>query len=309
MTTLKNSTLITELDSRPFISVVIPSIRGDRSELKRRFTGQSWQPDDIQVVNGVRPSGRARNLGAKATREYNQGRGDQILIFIDDDALPGDTHLIEALVKPLLNGRDRKTNPIGITGVARVLPPDATFFQRRVASEIPRTTNPIPDQPLETNPPLKGYGHSFITTTCCATWYSIFESAGKFSEDLPSGEDTDFFYRVRKCGYRFIMVPGAYVEHPAPKNLAALLNKYYWYGVGYGLEAQRRPNQRMGPRLPSLAHQFVFLLGATLWLLPNIFILYSYGYPHFKLGFRPVKALSTYAVACGYVVGWNRGIH
>jgi hypothetical protein len=65
----------------------------------------------------------------------------------------------------------------------------------------------------------------------------------------------------------------------------------------------------MGPRLPTLAHRIAFLLGATLWLFPNIFILYSYGYPHFKLGFRPVKALSTYSVAYGYVAGWQRGIH
>ena len=309
MNASEKATLIPESESRPYISVVIPSIRGDSSELKRRFSGQSWQPDDIQVINGISPSGRARNLGVKATRANNQIQGDQILIFIDDDALPGDARLIEALVKPLLNGREHKTNPIGVPGTARVLPPNATKFQRRVAAEIPRTTNPVPDQPLETNPPLEGYGHSFITTTCCATWYSIYESAGKFSEELSSGEDTDFFFRVRKCGYRFIMVPGVYVVHPAPKDLAALLHKYYWYGVGYAQETQRRPDQRIGPRLPSLAHQIAFILGATLWLLPNIFILYSYGYPHFRLGFRPVKAFSTYCVACGYVAGWRRGIY
>jgi hypothetical protein len=50
-------------------------------------------------------------------------------------------------------------------------------------------------------------------------------------------------------------------------------------------------------------------MGATLWLLPNMFILYSYGYPRFELGFRPVKALSTFGVACGYVTGWRRGAH
>jgi GT2 family glycosyltransferase len=309
MNTSKNLSPHAEAESRPFISVVIPSIRGETSELKNRLAEQSWQPDDIQVINGVSPNGRARNLGVSATREKNSKQDDQILIFIDDDALPGDSRLVEALVTPLLDGREQKTNPVGITGAARVLPTDATRFQRRVAAEIPRTINPIPDKPLETNPPLKGYGHSFITTTCCATWYSIYEGAGRFSEVLPSGVDTDFFYRVRKCGYRFIMVPDVFVEHPAPKSLKALLKKYYWYGVGYGLEAQRRPDQRMGPRLPTMFHQAAFLLGATLWLLPNMFILYSYGYPHFELGFRPVKALSTYGVACGYVTGWRRGLH
>jgi GT2 family glycosyltransferase len=309
METLKNLSTHAKPESRPFISVVIPSIRGATSELKHRLSEQSWQPDDIQVINDVSPSGRARNLGVSATRANNHTRGDQILIFIDDDALPGDSRLIEALVTPLINGRDRETNPVGVTGAARVLPPDANPFQRRVAAEIPRTTNPVPDKPIETNPPLKGYGHSIITTTCCATWYSIYENAGKFSEVLHSGEDTDFFYRVRKSGYRFIMVPYVFVEHPAPNNLRALISKYYWYGVGYAQEVKSRPDQRMGPRIPTMFHQIAFLMGATLWLLPNMFILYSYGYPRFELGFRPVKALSTFGVACGYVTGWRRGAH
>jgi GT2 family glycosyltransferase len=308
MDTSKNLLTQAESDLRPFISVIIPSIRGETPELEHRLAEQSWQPDDIQVIYGVSPNGRARNQGVSATRANDPNRDDQILVFIDDDALPGASRLIEALVKPLLNGRNRKTNSIGVTGAARVLPPDATRFQRRVAAEIPRTTNPVPDKPIETNPPLKGYGHSFITTTCCATWYSVFESAGKFSEVLPSGVDTDFFYRVRKCGYRFIMVPDVFVEHPAPKNLRALLKKYYWYGIGYGLEAQRRPDQGMGPRLPTVFHQVAFLLVAALWLLPNMFILYSYSYPRFEFGFRPIKALSTFGVACGYVTGWRRGI-
>jgi GT2 family glycosyltransferase len=278
------------------VAVIIPSLSGQVNRLLKSLSGQSMTPNEIQIVAGVSPNGRARNQGVSATLS-------DILFFIDDDALPVDEHLIKYLVEPLMHDPQ-----IGVTGAARILPSDASWFQCRVAAEIPRTINPVPQIPLETNPPLKGYGHTQITTTCCAMRRAVFDQAGGFSERLTSGVDTDFFHRVRKLGYRFVMVPDVCVEHPAPRNLQALLRKFHWYGLGYGQETQKRPEQKMGPRLPTLAHRIAFILAATIWLIPNIFILYSFGYPHFELGFRPFKALSTYAVAWGYVNSWQRGL-
>jgi len=281
-------------ENRPRIAAVIPSLKGDVEELRRALIAQTWPPDEIEVVQGVHPSGLARNRGVAST-------DGEILLFIDDDALPGTDDLVEQLVRPLL------ADPtIGVTGAARVLPKGAPWFQRRVAAEIPRTVNPVPQAPLETNPPLDSYGHSLITTTCAAMRRTVYEEAGEFAEDLESGVDTDFFYRVRRLGYRFLMVPDVYVEHPAPANLRALLHKFHWYGIGYGQETRRRPEQRMGPCLPTRLHRLAFLLASALWLVPNVFVLYSYGYPHLRLGFRPFKALSTHAVAWGYVHGWSK---
>jgi len=289
-------------DAAPFtstiskVAVIIPSLSGKVDRLLKNLTIQSIPPSEIKIITGVSPNGRARNRGVSATLS-------DILFFIDDDALPIDEHLIKSLVEPLLSDPQ-----IGVTGAARILPNDASWFQRRVAAEIPRTINPVPQIPLETNPPLKGYGHTQITTTCCAMRREVYDQAGGFSEQLTSGVDTDFFYRVRKLGYRFVMVPNVCVAHPAPNNLQALLRKFHWYGLGYGQETQKRPEQKMGPRLPTPLHRIAFLLAATLWLIPNIFILYSFGYPHFELGFRPFKALSTYAVAWGYVKSWQKGL-
>jgi GT2 family glycosyltransferase len=278
------------------VAMIIPSLSGQVDRLLRSLSTQSITPSEIKIVTGVNPNGRARNQGVSATLS-------EILFFIDDDALPADEHLIKGLIEPLLMDPQ-----IGVTGAARILPNDASWFQRRVAAEIPRTINPIPHSPLETNPPTLGYGHTQITTTCCAMRREVFDQAGGFSEQLTSGVDTDFFYRVRKLGYRFVMVPNVCVEHPAPKNLQTLFRKFHWYGLGYGQETQKRPEQKMGPRLPTLAHRIAFILAATLWVIPNIFILYSFGYPHFELGFRPFKALSTYSVAWGYVKSWQRGL-
>lgn len=302
---------------QPYIAVIVPSLTGRVQELVEALISQSLAPDMIQVVVNVRPNGKARNQGVQASDEAagtldilassqnslsggKAGSVPRILVFIDDDALPDSPDLLKALVEPLL-----EDETIGVTGCARVLPQDADWFQRRVAAEIPRTVNEIPEEHLETNPPTQGYGHSLITTTCCAMRFETFQEAGGFSETLTSGVDTDFFYRVRQLGLRFVMVPSVAVLHPAPASLSELWRKFKWYGFGYAQETARRPQQRMGPPLTHLWQRWLFLLAATLWLLPNIFILYSFGYPRLELGFRPLKAFSTYAVAWGYVRGWE----
>ena len=278
------------------IAVIVPTLYGKGCALWSELERQSRAPDEVHIIVNVRPNGKARNQGVAHSES-------DILVFIDDDARPGTPDLIEKLVRPLLEDAS-----IGVTGAARVLPEAASWFEHRVAVEIPRMVNPVPDQPIETNPPLRGYGHSLITTTCCAVRRSVFDQAGGFSETLTSGVDTDFFYRVRKLGYRFLMVPGTYVIHPAPAGWRALWRKYYWYGLGYAQETQRRPEQRMGFRLDSRLRRTMFLIAASLWVIPNIFILYSFGYPHIELGFRPIKAFSTYAVAWGYAHAWRNGL-
>jgi GT2 family glycosyltransferase len=297
---------------QPYISVIIPSLNGRVQALVEALISQSLPPDLIQVVVNVSPNGKARNQGVRACLEapaprfiqdepaHTSGDRPLVLVFIDDDAIPTSPHLLQALVQPLLEDES-----IGVTGCARVLPEDASPFQKRVAAEIPRTVNEIPSQPLETNPPMQGYGHSLITTTCCAMRYETYRAVRGFSETLQSGVDTDFFYRVRQLGLRFVMVPHVAVTHPAPASLKELWRKFQWYGYGYAQETIRRPQQRMGLRLPRRWQRWAFLLAATVWLLPNIFILYSLGYPRLELGFRPLKAYSTYAVAWGYVRGWQ----
>ena len=279
--------------NRPRIAAIIPTLKGNVDELTRALAKQTCPPDEVQVVKGVRPNGRARNQGVAATAA-------DVLLFIDDDALPGSSDLIERLVQILLQDRT-----IGVVGPARVLPANAPWFQRRVAAEIPRIVNAVPEAPLETNPPLDGYGHSLITTTCCVMRRSVYEQVEGFSEEQESGVDTEFFYRVRRLGCRFVMAPDVFVMHPAPASLNALLRKFHWYGTGSGQEARGHPERHMGPQLTTPLRRAAFLTAATLWLVPNMFILYSYSYPHLELGFRPLKALCSYAVAWGYVRGWQ----
>jgi len=279
---------------RPAVSIVIPSLHGEASELERSLAAQTLSDYETVVVAGVRPSGRARNVGTK------RAKGD-ILVFIDDDAVLGDEHALANLVEPL-----QEDHTIGVTGASKLIPADSAWFQCWVAREVPRIQHSIVKEPLETNPdPERGY-YCEVTTTCCAMRREVFEEAGGFDEGLIAGEDPEFFVRIRRLGYRFILAPHTWVWHPAPPTLGALLHKHFLYGVGHSQEVKRDPARARGRLLPTPLHTLVYLLFRTLILIPNIFIPYSFAHPHWRLGFKPLKALTSYVSALGYIYGWYR---
>ncbi|HET9224691.1 MAG TPA: glycosyltransferase family 2 protein [Roseiflexaceae bacterium] len=284
------------------IALIIPSLDGDVAPLLESVHRQTLQPAEIAVVRGVRPNGRARNQGVSQTSA-------PLLVFVDDDAVLGDEHALANLVAPLVEDRS-----IGVTGASKLLPPGAPWFQRWAGREVPRIVHPIVERPLETNPDPPSF-YCEITTTCCALRRAVFEEAGGFDETLVRGVDTEFFVRLRRLSpqfsvlsphYRFILVPRTWTYHPAPATLRALLRKQFLYGYGHAQEVRRDPARARGRTLRTPLHAAAFLLFRTAILLPNVFLPYSFAAPSWRLGFKPLKALASYASALGYVRGWYR---
>lgn len=266
------------------VSAIIPSREGQVGALRARLAAQTRPPDEVIVVVGISPNGCARNEGVA------RSQGD-ILLFIDDDALPGDETLVERVVAPLLAGDERL-----ITGAAKLIPPDSSRFQRWVAREVPRIEHPVVAEPLESNPDPPHYSTE-LTTTCAALRRADFEALGGFNPTLRRGVDTEFFIRARRAGFRFLLVPQAWTWHPAPANLRALWRKHFLYGAGHAQELAADPGRARGlQRRPLL-----YLLFRTAILLPNVFIPFSYAEPRWRPGFRPLKALTSYAAALGFV--------
>jgi GT2 family glycosyltransferase len=272
----------------PRISAVIPTLFGLPSGLLDALRGQTWPPDEIEVVEGVRPNGRARNLGIRRT-------SGEFLVLIDDDAIPAQCHLIEKLVLPLL--ADAK---IGVTGASRLIPPDSGRFQRWTAHQVSRIENPVVHVPIETRPDSTSHLYANITTTCCAIRRSVFADIGGFSEEFAQGVDTDFFIRASHAGYTLRLEPDLWVYHPAPPDLRALLLKHYRYGFGHAQHVARHPERARGPERQPLLY---FLL-RSIAIIPHTFLPYSYAEPELRLGFKPLKALASYASALGYT--WGR---
>jgi hypothetical protein len=88
--------------------------------------------------------------------------------------------------------------------------------------------------------------------------------------------------------------------------MPALLRKQFWYGVGHAQEVRRDPSRARGRTLRTPLDALAFFLFRTAIMLPNIFLPYSYAAPSWRPGFKPLKALSSYASAIGYLWGWYR---
>lgn len=266
------------------IAVIIPSLAGAPDELLTALARQTRPADQVEVVSNMRPNGLARNVGVARTDA-------DTLVFIDDDALPGDTRLVEQLTEALW-----QDDTLGVVGAAKLIPPSSSRFQRWVAREVPRSEHAVVDQPLETNPDPPTY-YCEITTTCCAMRRAVFDQVGGFSATLVRGVDTEFFVRVRRAGYRLLLAPHCWTWHPAPASLKELVRKQYLYGVGHAQEVVADAQRAVGlQRRPTL-----YLVARTAYLLPNVVLAYSYAAPRPKVGFFPLRALASYVSALGYV--------
>nr|WP_239583692.1 glycosyltransferase [Herpetosiphon giganteus] len=261
--------------------------------MRASLARQTWQPSQIEVAVGVRPNGKARNTATVRTSA-------PYVVFIDDDAVLANDDALEQLVKPLLSDQT-----LGVTGAAKLLPPDASAFQRWVAREVPRIEHAVVQTPLESNPDPPSF-YCELTTTCCAMRRAVYDEVGGFNNELIRGVDTEFFTRVRRAGYRFILVPNTWTWHPAPANLWALLRKHWLYGLGHAQEVRRDPARGRGRVLKTPLHALAYWLLRTLILPINIFLPYSFAAPSWRPSFKPLKALTSYVGALGYIWGWYR---
>jgi glycosyltransferase involved in cell wall biosynthesis len=288
---------MTTQPNSPRVSIIIPSWTGKVDRLRQSIEQQTFRDYEVDVVQGVSPAARARNIGAARAR-------GEILVFVDDDAYFGHPRVLELLIAALT--RDPQ---IAVAGSSKLAPRAATPLQRKIARQVPRTIYPVVRADSESNPPLDQYGFTAISTTCCAVRRAVYEEVGGFDEQLTTGpEDTDFFYRIRRQGYRLFVAGNTWVYHDPPASVRDLLRKSFWYGLGHALEARKNPERGMAV-LPLNRWYGVIMLVLALLAFPASFFVHFYFDParRIVIGFRPLKTLSTYAVLCGYVYGWYHG--
>lgn len=205
------------------IAVVIPS--GDRTRddslagLIQDLKGQTVPPCEIEVVRGVSPSGKARNLGWRATTS-------EYIVFLDDDVRLGSPRVLETLIEAL------QQPGMGLSGTAQLLPEDSSAFQRRCAQQIPRSVSEIVSELTESD---------IVTTACCATRRSQLEEVGGFHGEILRGVDPELRQRYRARGYRIAVAPGIWHSHPMPASWSALWKMAYRNGYSSAFAQKNFP--------------------------------------------------------------------
>jgi glycosyltransferase involved in cell wall biosynthesis len=286
-----------EQPQHPRVAVIVPSWTGEVERLTESLERQTYHDYTIDVVRGVSPAARARNVGAARARA-------DLLLFIDDDAFFGHERVLAQLVAVL----DRDPG-VAVVGTSKLAPTSASPLQQAIARQVPRTVYPVVPKDTESNPPLEQYGFTPITTTCCLVRRAAWEEASGFDEELTTGpEDTDFFYRLHHRGHRILLAGNTWVYHDPPEDLCDLLRKSFWYGLGHALEARKSPERQMAVLPLDRWYGKLILAAAPLAFLPSLFVhFYFEPVRRLEFGFRPLKTLSTYAVLGGYAYGWFSG--
>lgn len=265
------------------VSVIISSLYGDTSKIEKELKKQSLKNYEVILIKNTSPVSKARNIGAK------KARGD-ILIFLDDDIVFGSKDVLEKIVNFL-----KKKENVGACGTGVLLPQGASWFEKRLAREIKR---------IEIFPPEKFFQTADgITGICFGIKKETFFQIKGFDERLISGEDPEFFYRLSKNGFRNFIAP-VFVYHHAPDNLFSLLKKFFWYGEGYYQSRHLHPEWKIGPKIESKFKAILYILLRTLFLPIHIFIDSDFRTKKISFGFKPLRAVSSYASAWGYIISF-----
>lgn len=233
-------TEVIRLCENPEISVIIPHFYQGRKEnfdgLIQDIKSQTFQNLEIIVVNGVSPQGRAINRGARKAR-------GQVLVVMDDDSRMGHSQVIENLVKAL--EADRR---IAMAGASILTPDNANAFQKSAAAQFPRFNMPVVKEMTDSDLACHG---------CVAFRRNVFEAVGMEREDILRGLDPDLRVRIRKAGYRVVLVPETWAYHPLPDSLPKLTRMFFRNGYGAAYIQKTHPEINYDTDENTSASQFV----------------------------------------------------
>jgi GT2 family glycosyltransferase len=239
------------------VSVIIPFSKPDVAKTAlEKLTHQSYPAELIEIIlvgpgsSKLTPSGsikaietwpiyypgEARNIGARAaTGEY--------FLFLDDDCEPA-ADWIEQSLREL---EDPQIGAVGgqIAGKSKKFFAQCVDFSSFAFSQV--------NKRMETA----------ICSASLGVRRKAFEDALGFNEELRSGEDIDFCYRLLKMGYKTVYQPAIKVLHNHRRTKFSTLMRYsYFYGRVKGLyvKLRHRDMSKRNQILTMLHHPLAYLL-------------------------------------------------
>ncbi|MBP3201499.1 MAG: glycosyltransferase family 2 protein [Lachnospiraceae bacterium] len=165
--------------------------------------------------------GRTRNDAVKhIDTEY--------VLFLTDDAVPYDKSLCENL----LNAFDKYTDKEKVATVyaRQVAKQNAKLKEKYVREFNYPEFDVIKDKNSEKELGIKNY---FCSNVCAMYDVSIFNSVGKFEEDLILNEDTLYAYKVINSGYKVVYSADAVVLHSHNYTYREQFSRNFDIGVSH----------------------------------------------------------------------------
>ena len=221
--------------STPRVSVIIPFSKPDVADVAIEKLTQQTYPAALTeiIVVGQRSGalalhwpveavetgpiyypGEARNIGARVAL------GDYFL-FLDDDCEPAPDWIVQ-------NVRELEEAKVGAVG-GQIAGKSKAFFAQCVdfSSFAFSQVNKRMEMP--------------VCSASLGVTRQAYEAARGFSEELRSGEDIDFCYRLLKMGYKTVYQPAVKVLHNHRRTSFSSLMRYsYFYGRVKGLFVKMR---------------------------------------------------------------------
>ena len=217
--------------TRPPVDIVVPfkGSAADLDELLRKLEPLERGPQDSLTVVDNRPEGAAGDAArpevlpapARQSSYYARNEGARRssapwILFIDADVDPAPDlvdRYFDAAPGPragLLAGRVEPSLAAGGGLVTRY-----GVLKGHLAEESVSTP-----------------GHEYALTANVLVRREAFEALGGFVDDVRSGGDADFSFRLRDAGWEIERRPAARVAHPTRSSLKAMLRMNLRYGSG-----------------------------------------------------------------------------
>lgn len=253
----------------PKISVIIPTLNAGASfaELLKRLKEQSCPPHEIIVIDSESLDGTpqiAKDAGARVLHvqrsQFDHGgtrnraaeaAQGQILMFMTQDAMPENEHLIAELTAPLFFKQSNEEERAGaaeegsiVMAYARQLPYPAASPIERLARE----SNYPGKSRLQSYADVEEMGLKafFCSNVCSAMTKEMFLKMGKFQEPVIFNED---LFMAAKCilsGYRVAYCSDARVFHSHDYTIKQQFKRFFDNGLSLSLNAMIRPYRSIG---------------------------------------------------------------
>ena len=270
---------------QPEVSIVIPSLDGDRSgnvsRLIESLKSQSFKNLEIILVIGEKPNGHARNVGFSKC-----SRTSRYLAFFDDDIRINDKNLIQKFIESLRNKK------FGLVGASQMPPRESSLLQKWISYDLAKASVRVQREYLDSE---------MVTHAGMACRREVWVSYDGEDSTLVTGTDTDLRERLRAGGLRVVLVPHTVVHHPLPNSVMAILKaalRNGWYQYDYRLKHGFQSKTTSIFIKPGSPYTSTFIMLRELFIfIPHIF----YANRNRRIGFRPINAMFRLFMAYGYV--------